>query len=208
MTLPTRPALALTRFESPLPIAWETEQIASFTSSEQARLARIKLARRRQQFIVGHLMLRWLLKSGGHADPRVEVDNDGKPRLPAGAAIHVSIAHSADAVAAIVAASPVGVDLEPMRSMRDPRAAAALLGMTAAESNRSLVLQAWVATEAQLKGGPAGSGEVWLSEWSGYHLAVAGVSAPLTGVLHVLTGTYNAAELEWRAFHGGSVVRT
>ncbi len=198
---PRTPLLSLTRFESPLPAKCLAEQVDRFTATEHARFLRISLPLRREQFAVGHRMLRWLLAAVGFDEPQIEVDIDGRPRLVTDTSTYISVAHSANTVVAIVASGPVGVDLESMQAMRDPRAAAALLGMPADSANDSdSVLRAWVAAEARLKAGQRALPYIWRSTWDNCQLAVAGIATPpLTGVFEAVTGTYNAAELQWEA---------
>lgn len=197
---PRTELLALTRFESPLPAAWQAEQIARLTASEQAHLARIERPLRREQFVVGHSMLRSMLTTAELGDVAIEVDTNGRPQLARGAA-HASIAHSANAVAVIIAREPVGVDLEEIRALQDPVAAAALMSVPPkGETGSAGVLRAWVTFEARLKAGPGAQANAWCSKWDGCHLAVAGLATPpLTGVFDLLTGTYNSAELQWEA---------
>lgn len=191
--------LALTRFEPPLPDAWQSEQMALSSASERAYLARIERPLRRQQFLVGHRVLRSLLTTAELGNVAIEMDT-GRPQL-AHQAAHVSIAHSKSAVAVLIASEPVGVDLESARALRDPVAAAALMSMPPdGTSDSAAVLRAWVAAEARLKAGRGALAAVFCSEWEGCHLAVAGLATPpLTGVFDLLTGTYNSAELQWEA---------
>ena len=113
----------------------------------------------------------------------------------------LEIAHSANAVAVVVAGLPVGVDLESMQPLRDPRAAAAMLGLPAeGAQDAGAILRAWVAAEARVKAGPEALAQVWLTPWERCQIAVAGAAnQPLTGVLDGITGIYNAVELEWEA---------
>ncbi|MGH6610209.1 MAG: hypothetical protein ACRECQ_08135, partial [Burkholderiaceae bacterium] len=83
-----RARLALARFESPLPAEWQAA-IATFTASEQSRLARIERSLRREQFIAGHQVLRWLLAEIGVEEVRIEVE-DGRLWLTSNAPLHVS----------------------------------------------------------------------------------------------------------------------
>ena len=194
------PSLYLTRFESPLPGSWQAAEIARLTPTERARLARIGRPQRREQFVVGHCMLRWGLEAAGIEGATIEVDADGRVLLRAGAPLYASIAHSENLVAVIVADDPVGVDLESIRPTRDPRAAAQLLGLADQAGDAAAVLRAWVMAEARLKAGPQARARMWLTTWEGCQLAVAGNPAPpLTGVLDRMTGIYNAAELQWNA---------
>ena len=196
-----RGQLALGHFESPLPAAWYAEQTSLLTASEHARLARIERPLRREQFVVGHAMLRRLVIEAGYGGARIAVEADGRPRLEANMPVYASIAHSADAVAVIIAGEPVGVDLESTQAARDPRAAAALLGLPATDASDAVaVVRAWVVAEARLKAGQQALPDVWWSEWRHCQLAVAGMTfPPHTRGFDVMAGTYNAVELRWEA---------
>ncbi|MGZ8994790.1 MAG: hypothetical protein ACXW16_12310, partial [Burkholderiaceae bacterium] len=149
------PRLCLARFDSPLNDAWQTARIAQLTPTERTRLARIDRPLRREQFVVGHWMLRRVLTDAEHRDAAIEVDAEGQVRLAAKVPLFASIAHSANTVAVVVAGFPVGVDLESMQPLRDARAAAEMLGLAAADAEESgSVLRAWVAAEARMKAGP------------------------------------------------------
>ena len=195
------PSLYLTRFESPLPGPWQAAQIARLTPAERARLARIDRPRRREQFVVGHCMLRWGLAAAGLKGATIEVDAMGRVLLHAAAPLYASIAHSDNLVVVVIAGDLVGVDLESMRPTRDPRAAAELLGLPADQAGDArVVLRAWIIAEARLKAGPQARDRMWLSIWEGCQLAVAGTpKPPLTGVFDGMTGIYNATELPWEA---------
>ncbi len=201
IAMPGAAMLGLIRFGSPLPSSWQAEQIDRLTPTEHARLARIQRPLRRDQFLVGHSVLRRLLNSARFDDVTIDVETDGRLRLAASTPAYASIAHSADAGAVIVAREPVGVDIESIRTLRDARAAAALMGMPATAANDSAsVLRAWVAAEARLKAGRRALADVWYAVWEGCHLAAAGVATPpLTGVFDLITGTYNPVELQWEA---------
>ena len=194
-----RGQLALGHFESPLPAVWCAEQVALLTASEHARLERIERPLRREQFVVGHALLRRLLIEAGYDDARIAVEADGRPRLEANTPVYTSIAHSADAVAVIIAGGPVGVDLESTHAPRNPRAAAALLGLPAADASDSVaVVRAWVIAEARLKAGQQALPDVWWSAWHQCQLAAAGMTfPPHTRVFDVMAATYNAVELRW-----------
>ncbi|MDQ3446588.1 MAG: hypothetical protein M3496_10520 [Pseudomonadota bacterium] len=200
-SLALAPRVCLTRFDSPLTPAWKTAQIAQLTTTEQVRLARIERPLRREQFVVGHGMLRQVLAAAGQQDAAIEVDAEGRLELSANVPLFASIAHSASAVAVVVAGLPVGVDLESMQPLRDPRAAAAMLGLPAeGAQDAGAVLRAWVAAEARVKAGPEALAQVWRTRWERCQLAVAGAAnQPLTRVLDGITGIYNAVELEWEA---------
>lgn len=195
------PLLWLTRFESPLPAPWQAEHIDRLTPTERACLACIERSLRRDQFVVGHSLLRRVLFEARGDDAKIDVESDGRLLIAASTPAYASIAHSANAVAVIVAGEPVGVDLESARTLRDPRAAAALMDLPAGVAGDSAsVLRAWVTAEARLKAGPRALTRVWLSLWDNCQLAVAGITnSPLSGVFDVMTGTYNAVELQWEA---------
>lgn len=193
-----QPRLGLARFEFPLDAAWQRRAIASFSISEQIRLARIERPLRRAQFIVGHRVLRWLLAAAGLRDATVDVDVTGALQLTSAAPVHASIAHSHRTVAIVIAGAPIGVDAEELRTLRDPREAAASMGVTSVLADSRSVLRAWVLSEARLKAGPHAHSGAWSASWEGCQLAVMGaVIPPLTSVFETMTGTYNAAELRW-----------
>ncbi len=193
------PSLYLSHFDSPLSATWQATQIARLTSTERTRLARIERAQRREQFVLGHCLLRWGLAAAGLEGAAIEVDADGRVLLQAAAPLYASIAHTENLVAVVIAAVPIGVDLESMKSTRDPRAAAELLGLPADQAGEAnVVLRAWVIAEARLKAGPRASGQMWLCTWEGCQLAVAGTpNPPLVGVFDGMTGIYNATGLQW-----------
>jgi hypothetical protein len=193
-----QPRLGLTRFEFPLDDAWQRGAITSFSASERTRLARIERPLRRAQFIIGHRMLRWLLAAAGLRDTAVEVDVTGALQLTSAVPLHASIAHSERTVAVVIAGARVGVDAEELRPLRDPREAAALMGVASAVSDSRSILRAWVLSEARLKAGPDAHSGAWSASWEGCQLAVSGVVIPpVTDVFETMTGTYNAAGLRW-----------
>lgn len=192
-----RAQLALARFEWPLAAAGSADELAvTLSASEQAYLARVERPIRRMQFTVARRVLQWLLAQSGLGAAAVEVGDDGRPLVASSAPAYASIAHSGDAVAVVLAGDPVGVDIEAARVFADPAAAAAAIN--SAGNDSAAVLRAWVASEARLKAGERAANAVYRTTWDRYELAVAGVNnPPLTGVLDVLTGTYNAAGLNW-----------
>jgi hypothetical protein len=195
------PLLCLTRFQSPVTDAWRAQQMAQLTATEHARLARIERQLRREQFVVGHGVLRWALKSAGFPEATIEVDADGRVRLHARGSSYASIAHSANWVAVVLADVPVGVDLESTRPLRDLRGAAALLGLAPDQvQSPESILRAWVAAEARLKAGPHARADVWRATWEGCQVAVAGtVNPPMTGSFDAEAEIYNAAEVQWES---------
>lgn len=195
-----KPIVALTCFESPLDAAWQAAQIEAMTASERVRLARMTRPLRRDQFIVGHVLLRHLLAMMGEHDAAIEVDAEGRAHVAhSRGPCHVSVAHSGRAVSAIVALEPVGIDLEASRQLSDPRAAAAWLGLAHDDEVKSeQVLTAWVAAEARFKAGPNARQRLWQARWQTCLMAVASTAAaPLTVVFDTMDGTYNRTELHW-----------
>jgi hypothetical protein len=194
------PLLCLSRFDSPLADKWQAAQIDRLTPTERTRLAHIDRPLRREQFVLGHSTLRWVLAAAGFDDAVIEIAADGQVLLHASVPVYASIAHSANSVAVVVAGARVGVDLESMRTVRDTRAAAAMLGLAEGTDDTASVLRAWVVAEARLKAGPQAHAPVWRSTWDRCQLAVAGTAnPPVTGVFDAMTATYNTAELQWEA---------
>ncbi|HWL74625.1 MAG TPA: hypothetical protein VNQ74_12190, partial [Burkholderiaceae bacterium] len=145
------PSLYLTRLALPLSDAWQAEQVASFTPSERARLARISRPQRRAQFVMGHRMLRSALTSAGADNAIVDVDADGRVQLHAQPPVYASISHSQEFVAAIAAGEPVGVDLECIPPKSAPSESAAMLELPLVDADTpEAVLRAWVTAEARL----------------------------------------------------------
>ena len=196
-----RPHLCLSWFDSPLPDTWKAEQIERLAPTERVRLARIERLLRREQFVVGHWMLRRVLADAGYQNAAIEVDADGSVLLNASVPLYVSLSHSANVVAVVIAGDRVGVDIESLKPVRDLRGAAAMLGLPAAGSeDAASILRAWVAAEARQKAGPDAREQVWQSTWDRYQLAVAGAAnSPLTGGFDGITGNYNGIELQWEA---------
>lgn len=130
--------------------------------SERERLLTFASAERRRQFVLGRLAVRRLLSVVQKVWPsevRVEVGNDGAPRVEGG---YVSIAHGGRGFGALGLAAfahqPVGVDVEVIRP-RHPRLADRILlpdevsvfdGL-GRESTSALPL-IWSLKEAVLKG--------------------------------------------------------
>ncbi len=163
---------------------------------ERAHLARIQNPRRRAQFLRGRELLGYLLKDENAA---VGIDGDGRPEIHSSSRLHASIAHSGDALAAVVAGQPVGVDIEPVRRWADPAAVATLLSAGSGELGP---LQTWVAGEARLKAGGAVCRAVWRTCWNECEVALAGVEdPPLTIVFDLASATYNPLVLQWQAVH-------
>jgi hypothetical protein len=208
--------LWLAQFESPLPQPWVDAQIAALSDSERSRLARIRRPLRREQFVLGHALLRQVLVAVGLSAPVIEVRDTGQAHVRSDDAHatdrdwHLSLAHSGGKLAALVASEPVGVDIEIARQLRDAAGIVAYLGTAPAAPGADLhtvALQAWVIAEARSKAGspppplsPADSARVYTTQWNGCWLAVAGSTKPPDCfVSDPLLGTYNPLPLSWTA---------
>ena len=187
-----RARLAVARYGASLAeLAMNAEDLLG--ESERAYLMRIQRPQRRAQFFRGRELLRYLLID---CDATADVDDDGRPRIRSTTSLHASIAHSGDAVAAVVAACPVGVDIEPARKWRDPAAIEALLDTG---GGQSAALRAWVVAEARLKAGGTAGPSTWRASWNDCEVALMGVQdPPLTVFFDVATATYNPLELQWQ----------
>jgi 4'-phosphopantetheinyl transferase len=126
------------------------------SESEQARLAALRHAGRRAQFVAGHWLVRVLLaRAWGEAPAQWSLceRRSRAPSVRGHESLQVSISHADAWIAAAVADAPIGIDLEP-RGRRLDDAIAPLL-VNAGEDPASLDAQArlerWVAKEAWLK---------------------------------------------------------
>lgn len=100
----------------------------SLTHSEQGRCARLRRAADRDDFVSAHLLAR-ACAAAALAVPLTDVQTvqtcetcsgpHGRPRIDGHPDVHVSWSHSAGTVAAVVTRSPVGVDVERRRPVRD-----------------------------------------------------------------------------------------
>lgn len=95
------------------------------SASEQARLAQMRSARRRAEFLAGRLALRNLLSAvhGGNPlrDWPLDAPENAPPRLstPCFTPHHLALSHSGDWLLCAVAAFPLGVDIERLVAARD-----------------------------------------------------------------------------------------
>jgi len=136
------------------------------SATEQARLARILAAGRREEFIAGRWFARQLLANVYGGEPvawSLSAPDSGPPAVLApapGQAPHLSLSHSGDRLVCAVAGSPLGVDLEVPRRPRDFLALADAvcspaererLRAAAPESREALFHECWTLKEAWLK---------------------------------------------------------
>lgn len=134
---------------APGPIDW-------LSPTEQARLLRLQVVERRNQYLAGHWLLRQLLADHLRANPRevTLIERENLPPAVADSPLQVSLSHAGDWVAAAYSAAPIGIDLEP----RTPRPALDRLQhllLNPDEAKGSLdndaLLQRWVLKEALIK---------------------------------------------------------
>lgn len=128
------------------------------SSSELARLATLKVAGRRDQFLAGHWLARNVLavRFGGDARDWSLAQRPSKPPAVVGheATKQLSLSHSGDWIAAGVSVHAIGIDLE-QRRMRDAlhRFEDLLLaeGEIAGTLDNDVLLSRWVIKEALIK---------------------------------------------------------
>lgn len=127
------------------------------SESELSRLERLKIANRRDQFLSGHWLVRRLLRQqfGKLASVWQLIERTNLPPAVLGFdSIEVSISHSGDWIAAAIATSAIGIDLEQRRA-RDGLLRFQHLLLAQGETPDSLdldqLLQRWVAKEAWVK---------------------------------------------------------
>lgn len=189
--------LWLAEFDSPLDAAWVENETRHFSDSERDRLARIGRTLRREQFVVGHVLLRRLLAAHGVAEAVIEVGSDGRPLLAGAAPWHVSLAHRDRTVVALIATAAAGVDIERERSLRDPAALGAFLGDPHADPGSAL--ERWVVAEARIKCG-VGDALAWIARRDDVWIAVAGArNAPALWTHDLTNVTYNRIAQKWTA---------
>lgn len=136
------------------------------TDAERWRLQAITSASRRDMFLAGHWQARALAAQWLQLDVRriaLDAYPDGRPLLRVdgdAAPLHLSLSHSGEWLALALADTPVGVDIELPRRVRDWRALARFVFSpeecervdTAAEETRAEIFHAlWTLKEAHGK---------------------------------------------------------
>ncbi|PTT82848.1 ACP synthase 2 [Pelomonas sp. HMWF004] len=134
---------------------------AWLTPTEQARLQSLGTPARRDTFLAGRWLARlavqrWL---GMDGLPALEVAESGACHVLGIGGVHVSISHSAGAVACAVSGLPVGVDVESLLQPRDHLALAEIVHSPAQREQLAAApgdaaaafLQLWTLKEAWLK---------------------------------------------------------
>src|SRR5262245_2203753 len=98
-------------------------------AAEAARLAVIQSTARKQQFLAGRVLARQLLSQafgGEPADWVISCQPGEKPSVANWPNCHISISHSGDYLACVLADASVGIDIERPKPGRDVLAAAEL----------------------------------------------------------------------------------
>ena len=101
-----------------------------------------------QEVLCAYLLLRMALweQRGWRDLPRIEVDELGKPFFPDHPDTHFSLSHTAGAAAAALADTPVGVDIERVRTV-SVRAMERIAGVR----TEAAFFRSWVRREARVK---------------------------------------------------------
>ena len=126
------------------------------SGSEHARLTGLRVDARRDQYCAGHWLVRELLARRVEGDATsfslIECQSQ-PPRVAGDDGLCVSISHSGDWVAAAVARSPIGIDLEQRPRALSPAIAAMLLNPEEPPGtlDADALLARWVAKEAWIK---------------------------------------------------------
>ncbi len=127
------------------------------SESEQARLQRLKVPNRRDQYLSGHWLVRCLLAQQFGSKPGAWplIERSSLPPAVLGSElVQVSISHSGDWIAAAIADGAIGIDLEQRRERAGLlRFQHLLLAQGEAPDSLDLdqLLQRWVAKEAWVK---------------------------------------------------------
>ncbi len=134
------------------------EELTSWMSeSELARLALIRVAARRAQYVAGHWLARLLLErafGGSPAQWQLLERRSQPPQVQGhGEALRVSITHTEDWVAAAIANVAIGIDLEQRTRTLDLAIEPLLLNVDEVPGSldADALLQRWVAKEAWIK---------------------------------------------------------
>jgi 4'-phosphopantetheinyl transferase len=150
-------------------------EAAALDAGDRRRFEAMTSPRRRQQFVAGRQLARTLaaaLHGDAAEDWGVETTATGAPRLVSrrrpDAGLHVSIAHSADRVACVVAPVAIGIDLEAAPRPRDLLALAGFvfppgvrdeLAALDAQARQAAFYRTWALAEAH--GKRSGEGLRW-----------------------------------------------
>ncbi|MBI2399316.1 MAG: hypothetical protein HYV17_16140 [Xanthomonadales bacterium] len=131
---------------------------AWLSPSEQERLVGLRVPARREQYLAGHWLAREQLAAlaGGVATAWQLQERRSLPPAVVGheASLHLSLSHSGDWIAAAVADTALGIDLEQRRPREALHRFEELLlaeGEVAGSLDNDALLQRWVVKEAWIK---------------------------------------------------------
>ncbi len=202
------------------------ETSAWLSPSELERLAGLRVPARRDQYLAGHWLAREQLAAlaGGVATSWQLQERRSLPPAVLGheAALHLSLSHSGDWIAAAVADTALGIDLEQRRPRDALHRFEELLlaeGETPGTLDNDALLQRWVAKEAWIKREHGSALPEQLAAirlhhaepttadirlWSGtdVHLALATLASP---PWHLALGNAVVAASGWRVGRSGGI---
>ena len=150
----------LARMERPLTEQEYGDMIALLPDARRERLEKLP-KEKHQEVLCAYLLLRMALweQRSWRDLPRIEVDELGKPFFPDHQDTHFSLSHTAGAAAAVLADTPVGVDIERVRPV-SVRAMERIAGVR----TEAAFFRSWVRREARAKRSGAGVGTMLASE--------------------------------------------
>ena len=150
----------LARMERPLTEQEYGDMMALLPDARRERLEKLP-KEKHQEVLCAYLLLRMALweQRGWRDLPRIEVDELGKPFFPDYPDTHFSLSHTAGAAAAVLADTPVGVDIERVRPV-SVRAMEQIAGVR----TEAAFFRSWVRREARAKRSGAGVGTMLASE--------------------------------------------
>lgn len=143
----------LARMERPLTEQEYGDMMALLPDARRERLEKLP-KEKHQEVLCAYLLLRMALweQRGWRDLPRIEVDELGKPFFPDYPDTHFSLSHTAGAAAAVLADTPVGVDIERVRPV-SVRAMERIAGVR----TEAAFFRSWVRREAVSSAPAAGS---------------------------------------------------
>lgn len=143
----------LARMERPLTEQEYGDMMALLPDARRERLEKLP-KEKHQEVLCAYLLLRMALweQRGWRDLPRIEVDELGKPFFPDHPDTHFSLSHTAGAAAAALADTPVGVDIERVRTV-SVRAMERIAGVR----TEAAFFRSWVRREAVSSAPAAGS---------------------------------------------------
>ena len=124
-----------------------------------ARIDRLRQPADRLRSMLGHLLLRYLLRAAGVTDaPQIELGPYGKPHLRPPVPLEFNVSHAGQWVVCALAPTAVGIDIERVRAIDlriaeryfQPGEYAALLAR-APEQRPAYFFRLWTAKEAYVK---------------------------------------------------------